>query len=378
MRIYSRFHPLQIFAPIVAMVSWWCLFLVCVCGNLQKTWANTPSCEQLYNANRYLESVHCFSARAKNMKHGSSLDAIDKAQKEESLLRAVQSLEKLALQEKIEKAALLKEQAIGLIDWILRENLCESQRCQQHRLRRETLHKQIGYATLTIDTSSSLPADVKIEGYHFQQKHRAPPSWSQSVRPGPYVVEVLYLGRVPLRREIQVLPGQASRVIFELPQTISPQPTTKPLVDSNQPPPPRRINMVPSPPPKPTSPSVAPWIVVGIGATILIAGVIGVGVGYANDQKIDSTAAAIRSEAVGKTPEQLDLMLQTDRSAVGIQNMYQSNQAALTFGWIAMGTGTATALVGTFWWLLSKRNTGPTPHSSATLTKSSRSSFWKE
>lgn len=332
--------------------------LVFLFAHAPAAWATYPSCEYLHNTKQYLKSFRCFTAKANRMKLGNLLGAIDRSQKEDLLLNAIQGLKMLALQKNTKYAALIREHAVKLFDRIFRENLCEPRRCEKHRLERKKLHQQIGYGRLSIVTDLQRSAKIKIEGYRYVQTHTVPPLWSQLVRPGLYIVEVHYAGQGFLRRQIRVSPSKSSRVVFTVP----------PLALSL---PPNTLQTEQSSPLRPTVPTVPssllqspraramPWLVVGIGALVLATGVITAGMGHARDSQLSSYAAGIRSEAANKTETQLDIMLREDRSAVAVKNMHQSSQTAIVVGWIALGTGVAVALGGTLWLILGKKSGGP-------------------
>jgi len=322
--------------------------------------ATPPSCKELYLAKKYLKAAQCFQAQANQMPPSNKLDKFQRYLKGIHLRNAAHAFTQAAQKtsDRVE-AAYLREQALLLLRQYLQEKLCrKNYRCRLVQGEQLALLKQINYTQVVIVTSGKKNATLFIKGPHYHYQGPLLGSWSSKLRPGSYTVTVTFPSIAPRQR--QIVAGNSPNLVLQFqPPATRPVATTRPLSTSRR---------VPPPPP----PSLLPWILVGAGATLAVAGGILAGLGHVSlsqrDQDLQRRDQLLQAQPHLTTPppspdKRKELISSPEARQLFALNkvVYENHQQAALFlplGWGLVGAGAALATGGL---LLRAFSPAPTP-----------------
>lgn len=317
----------------------WLLVLLVWFGFPNTGWTSYQDCLRLYRNKKLSQAASCFEAVANGLP-STRLTTRQKARKGRALRNAANLLEQFASKSKnVEEAAYLRERAAKLLQRYLHENLYEVEYQKKNaELMMLRLNQEVGYATLTIIPGSQR-ARITLTGY--QIRLQAVGTWSQTVRPGTYTLEITYAkDQPPVRKTVVVSPGK--NVVVNLPPPTESSAVLPRHLVERQPPP--RLTTPPTVPPTTSRGSrVAAWTTVGVGALVLLGGgAILVAASVTNNQKL-----SLHQQELTKAPSQRQLQAASD-----ITQLHQTSTTLFPAGWIVLGVGAATTITGGFLFLL--------------------------
>lgn len=253
------------------------------------SWANPTSCEGLFKKRNYSQAAKCFRSKALKMKTGALLGVFEKLQKGRYFKNASLAFRKAAtLEQNVARASFLYEEAANTLSLYLKDGLCRKRyRCKKVEKSQKDILKKVGYARLSLVIQEKV-ARVEVKGYRYDLSKRVPPSWSEQIRPGTYLIKILFDGEEkPVFTKVVVLAGKDQIHTFrpvpkkrlvpkvkKLPKTIEPE--KKRVVALNE---------------KPIEPSnsdemkTAMWILFGVGIASVAGGTTFTAIAYSRAQK---------------------------------------------------------------------------------------------
>lgn len=318
----------------------WILLLFVSVGFPQPGWADYQDCLQLYQSKQLTRAAACFETVADSLPV-TGLSAQQKARKGRALRNAANLLEQFATKStNVEEAAYLRERATKLLQRYLHENLHEVEYQKKNaELLMLRMTREVGYATLTIVPGTN---DAKLHLRGHRAEFKTVGTWSQTVRPGTYTLEIFYpSNNQHIRRSLVVPPGKNTVL------TLTP-PSILPLQRDVQSP-----TRLVTPPTIPSAPSrgnrVAAWVTIGVGTAVLLGGgAVLIAASLTDNQKL-----ALHRQEFSKAPSDRLPQATTD-----ITQLHQTSSTLFPAGWIALGVGATTTTVGGLLFLLPSS----TPH----------------
>lgn len=279
-------------------------------------------CFQLFRSKQYLNASECFESVAQALGASHTLSKKQKNYKGRLLRNAAIALRKYANQLSIDKGSKWRMRALKHLKTYQKEKLCENaERCRLAGVLAGSIRREVGFTPLTVTTGSP-DAQIELIGTAFSKKGRSNQlRWD--VPPGTYVVNVTYPGQAPRSKKVTVSSGSPALLSFAPPAVEKPKP------------PPTRLG---------------PWIVLGAGAAVAVAGGIILLVGQIQENAIHQDAAA-QNKASTEGSKTTSLLMR-----------HEQNGVLFPAGWIVAAVGLAAAAGGLIWAIL------PTTPKSTTST----------
>lgn len=327
-------------------------WLVCVGLFLGSVWehqdaeASMDLCKGLFRKQSYERAAQCFTEQSRVYKKQKTLTRQGKLYLFQSLWNASLSWRKASQKEKSPlRVAYLREKALLLVQDILKGRVFRTKSQKQMlSVLVERLESGIGYSKVQVYARQSALFQL-LGGYRSAERKHKGQSWKLRLRPGNYSMVVTYKKGSPQSRSFTIRANQAPLVLKFSPPRHSSMAST--LL-----------------PPKPKSRGATPWILVGVGSTVVVGGIVLVGVAH-----LLNNGSVSNVDNLQQSMEENESTVSSENTREALQGHSTANNLFVT-GWVAAGTGVALGLTGVVLYFLRPQRRSVVPQTKPFATKS--------
>ncbi len=313
------------------------------------------SCDFLLREKLYPKAFRCFMDKAKQtLQHKKTMSKLRRIQIGIQIQQAAGAAEQIARQSNtIEKKAYWWEQAVQVMRLSYRQKLCvRTYRCRQLLGKIAELQQKIGYGRLTVRLPAKIKVRVYLRGYQLKRhSDLIQERWTaKRLRPGPYILVVKTDTGQSRRCRTFLKRGQEQHVRCS--------PNLSQLSHRKH-----RAKPIPLPQHPGSGLATTGWIVVGVGAVVVLTGSVLLGLGQDALTQRDERSDKLREMGRSATANALQSLAQKASTQLipEIEALDQSGRTQILAGWFMAGLGVTTLGIGFALTMINRPSPSTTP-----------------